>query len=330
MAIEFDENTWKAAKNYAQEFAAFPPSFQQCIRALRQNHLSNLQKASAGLDHTSMQLLLRLLNSKTLKACFYFAMLNYYGDTIHRQDRLDTKGIVSPFGPGSLASILALVYLNKYSRRLVKEGWEAFSRRIQESSEIGGLLGQAVPSLGFDASIFIGPMRHIALAAVLSQKSKVHLEYKRHLNKIQLPYDSAWEIDKIGCTLGQIGSILIQNSGFGIPYANAFFEGTSARFDEVISPEASAFRMVAVWSESILLGCSIPRVEGEDEYAMEEYQMRNLLTNAEEIRENGSKYSYLNRSKDDLNPAQTPLLFTAEERAAASTAEEDEIEDLIG
>ena len=330
MIIDFSPQSWEMARAYASDFGPIPQAFQGCIRALRQNHIHNFQKGTGGLEPAAESLLARLLSSKTLTACFYFALLTFHGESTRKSDYLTKKDIFYPFSPGALASILALVYFNKYCRKLVKEGWEPLSRRIQESAEIGGLLGQATPALGFDVSLFVGPMRHIAFSAVLARTPRLYIEYKKHLKKAAVPYDFKWEMERMGCTLGQIGSILLQHSGFGIQYANSFFEGISAKFDAVISPEATGFRMVAVWSESILLACPIPRVEGEDEYAMEEYQMQNLLLKAEEVRENGSKYSFLNRTKDDISPVKTPQLFTAEERAAAPAEEaRDEIEELL-
>ncbi len=331
MTTEFTPKSWETARLFADQFGGMPPSFQTCIRSLRQNHLQNKEQGGHSIDTTSLNLLLRLLQSRTLTACFYFALLTFYGEHVKNQDYLSGERVTGPFGPGAVASILALIYLNKFSKKLMKEGWESHSRRIQESSEIGGLLGQSTPSLGFDSSLFVGPMRHIAFAAVLQNNPRLYIEYKKFLKKSAVPYNVEWELEHLGCTLGQIGSMLLQSCGFGVSYANAFFQATSAKFETPLSREATDFRMVAVWSESILLGCPIPRVEGEDEYAMEEYQMRNLLNRAEEIRENGSKYSFLNRTKDDISPHKTPQLFTPEERAAAPASEggKDDIEDLL-
>lgn len=331
MTTEFTPKSWEVARLFADEFGGMPAAFQTCIRSLRQNHIQNKEHGGHSVDTPSLNLLLRLLQSKTLTACFYYALMTFYGEQVKDQDYLPLDKMIGPFGPGALASILALIYLNKYSKKLTKEGWEALSRRIQESSEIGGLLGQSTPSLGFDSSLFVGPMRHIAFAAVLQDNPRLYIEYKKFLKKVAVPYNIEWELEHFGCTLGQIGSMLLQLCGFGIPYANAFFQATSAKFDTPISRDATDFRMVAVWSESILLGCPIPRVEGEDEYAMEEYQMRNLLSRAEEIRENGSKYSFLNRTKEDVSPHKTPQLFTPEERAAAPAPEggKDEIDELL-
>lgn len=323
--------TWEIARECAEVFGAIPQAFQGCIRTLRQNHLSNMHAGRWGLDDASQQSLFRLLQSQTLKSCFYFALVTFYEEALNGKEYLSTKDIVSPFSPGALASILALTYLNKFSKRVLSEGWESLSRRVQESSEIGGLLGQATPQLGFDSSLFVGGMRHLSFAPVLAAKPRLFIDYKRHLKKAGIPFDYQWELENIGCTLGQIGSILLQHSGFGIPYADAFFQATSTRFDFPVSPESNAFRMVAVWSEGILLACPIPSIEGEDEYAMEEYQMNNLLAKAEEIRENGSKHSFLNKTREDLSPTKTPLLYTPQERAEAQAedAGRDEIDDLL-
>lgn len=325
-------NSWNTAREFAAIFGYIPQAFAMCIRTLRLNHLKNREAAKSGLDETSDQLVRRLLNSKTLKAAIYYALLTYYEEVINTQKQLTKKDLITPFGPGALASVLGLIYLNRYSKKVLTEGWEALSRRVQESSEIGGLLGQSTPRLGFDMSLLVGPVRHLASVPVLKKYPRAYIDYKRHLKKEDIPYDSTWEMRHWGCSLGQIGSVILQTVGFGIPFANAFFQAMSVDFDMPLDEEASAFRILAVWSEAMLLGCGIPKVYGEDEYVMEDYQMEKLLTRAEMIRENGSKYAWLNKSKEDITIDKAPALYSrAEVEAHAVKGEEpkDELDELF-
>ena len=322
--------TWETARSYALLIGPIPQAFQGCIRSLRQNQAQNIAENHVGVDESSDFQLGRLLNSKTIKAAFYYAMLTYYEDNAKKR-YINPREIVAPFSPGALASLLTIIYLTRFCRRIVTEGWDALARRIQESSDIGGIVGRTIPALGFDASLLIGPIRHIAFATVLQRYPKSYLECKRYLRKNGKPFDYNWEIKQFGCTLGQIASIILQAAGFGVNFSKAYFEATSSGFTLPLEDKANALRLLAVWTESMLVGCPIPRVEGEDNFTMEEEQMKSLISNAELIRENGSRFSWLNKTRDDISPERTPALYSEKEHeAAVSQCARDDLDDIFG
>jgi hypothetical protein len=106
-----------------------------------------------------------------------------------------------------------------------------------------------------------------------------------------------------------IGTIIIQALGFGSDFANSFFLGSSDINRKLISDkDALRFKVAHLWLESLIQNGSAPDDPLGDAFTITDAAEAQFVEDLSDLMDNGSKYSWLSKRKDDIGPTKTPKL----------------------
>ena len=323
----------EVARAYVGLLGEVPSSFSSTLRAL----IADEEKHGGKLSPSGRYLCLRLLKSRGVLATVYYAALTF------RQERLSSLGEVSPdnltqcFSPIELAGLIGLLYLNRRMRSFSsKEVWDELYPGIRSALELGGHVGIALPRLGFTMGMYVGAFRDMTLCLFQKQDAKAFKEYRRQLRNANLAYDLHTEQSVWGCTRADLGAVLLQMLGFGVPVANAYAKGMcgSDPLGHDLAPEEYRYKIGLIWINALLATGAIPDMAHKGEYYPTEAAAALLLQEVGIVRQQGTKYGFLDKTKEDVSPSKTPQLFqsgaavASDEEQAAVPVPEMKDEDL--
>lgn len=321
---------WENARVAAEILGAVPSSFSVCVRFLIQDFTQN----NNVISHTSKYNLRRLLKSPNFLAPLYFAARTFYPEKRSEFYPFTHNTLANIFSAQELAHIVALLFVyRKLHKHCDKEQWQFVAESVHVFGEIGGLVGQAIPRIGLARGMVLGAMRHLGKAMFLRVDKKGFTQHRRKLKIENMLHDLDEELKRWHCTHIQIGSILIQTLGLGVSFADSFVLGLSGDNinDPVLTKEATDIRVANFWIESLFQECKVPDITHKGEYYPLTDALEKLLELVELTRQNGSSYSWLEKTAEDITPQTCPELFKAEKPITADLEplEEAPTEELI-
>lgn len=323
MAVDEGE-LWENGRKYIELVGKIPSTFSFTVRGLKANQIKNTDQGTLGFSPEMKFQLGRILRSKAVLAPFYYATKAFYPDKIGDVSTITGARIMEFYNPVQAANMLTTIF---YARRLKKlcapEPWAWIEKRVQEYLDLGVRLGRAVPSIGITEPLIVAPIRHLALTPFILRDNKQFQAYKLHLKKKRKQFDLAEEVNLFGSTHIHLASLMLQQIGYGIEYADALNRALISNPKEKISNEASKIRIVASYIEALYGETEPPALVDESEYDIKESSIDILIEEAERIREGGSPLPWLSKTKEDLDGTATPALL-------AETDADDESEVLEG
>lgn len=271
-----------------------------------------------------------------MKSLLYWAARTYRNFAIADKPSLSVTDLVEPYAPYDLAALLGLMYLyKKLKRRAQPEDWAALAAPLHLNVDIGGFLGDSMVNIGFGNGILVGAIRHLSIATILIHDKKGVKEYRIHCKMKRTEFDPLFEFGRWGCTHAQISSILIQSLGFGISAAEAFSTGLGTEIPtDRLKKSAYMARIAPIWIQSLRDKGIVPDMVHRGDFYPLTDSLNRLLTEAKRVKEKGSRYTWLDRSKDDISPETTPQLFggtpvTTVDELETDLPEDPELDEMI-
>lgn len=311
--------SWERARALAALMGEVPASFSTCTRLLLQDHEKKLPvPSSSSKYHIS-----RLTKGQGIVSLLYYAALTFYEDQVNASASLSSNDLTGFFSPADLAAIFGFAYYYRRAKKLSAEDeWEYISTPVQRNLELGGLTGIAIPDLGLWQGIIIGGVPSLAFTCFHLHHKKLFTEYRRHLKMKSLPFDHAEEMKRWSCTSVQVASILLQSIGFGVAFANSFLKGLSpdCKQDHLDNdPAALKCRIMHQWIRTLdKTGKSLAQdIAGEFHPAPG--KIEKLLAEAGNVRNNESKYRWLEKGRENISEEATPKLFKGKGAKKAAT-----------
>ncbi len=311
--------SWEVALNYSGLLGIVPSSFSSVIRSLQINQ----SKSDAELSPSTRFMIERLVRSRSLKACLYFAAQTFVPERIAEEPYVSERCLVNLFSPRELAVYVGLSYLFKRARKLCDPAqFTMITNRFQECADLGGYVGYAIPALGPATSIITGAMPYLGLAPFLFYDRRGFIDYTRHLKKNRISLDQSYELQRWSCTSVQIASVMLQSLGLGVTAASAFATGLTAESEQVISeiPDANVYHLAAIWIRALEDSGTEPKIVHKAEFYPTKAAMQRLIARAGELREKGSPFCWLLRGAFDISPESTPRLYASAEVQQQSEA----------
>lgn len=309
--------SWLKAKKYSAVFGEVPSSFSSAIRTL----IADQTKLGGTLSSGAAFLVSRLLIGPSMKAPFYYATLTYHSEQLSNAAHVNTKKLASMFPPYDIAVIVGLLYLFRRAKKFCESQenqWAFLVPPLLRDIDLGGMVGEAIPKIGRGSGMIVGALPGIALGAMIAADKNGAKEYIRFLKAEKKSFDPDWEMEKWGCTTIQVGSLLMQGVGFGIEFANSmslgFTPGTT--LDEGRAPEVYRAYITQVWIKALAETGDVPDITHSGNYYPLKVALGKLLYEANNIKEKGSKFSWITKNKDDISPEATPQLFEESVREA--------------
>ena len=325
-ATDFD-NPWSVARSHVQSFGRIPPVFTLAIRSLMADHYKNLDHSSSA----SIFLVNRLLLSPSMKSVIYHAVLTFHGETIANTPYLTCADLVRMFKPGDLASIIGISYYFRLFKRKLFRGneetaWNDLSRRILDDIDLGGFVGYCIPQITAGVGIISGSYLSLAQAMFLLLDREPAEKYVSQIALDGLRPDFAYELKTWGCTSAQLAGNMLQNIGFGMPWMNAAITNY-AFLDETPVLEMgkdiamNQFKFAIYWIDTLRKTGLAPTIKIPAEFYPSKQDMFKVLYLCGQLAEKGTRFGWVNRSKDDISPSYTPQLYQEYLAESASTQE---------
>jgi hypothetical protein len=304
------QEPWDLARRYLSDLCEIPTSFTTPVRTLLID-----QKAGPALSPASQFLVTRLLKSPTLKAIFYYITLTFHGHKVSNSAYLSSADLMRLYTPSEVAALITVIYLYRRITKIADlgadEDWQAITKALVENVEIGGHMGYAIPKVGATKGILTGGLREVMLGVLKLHKPAEFKEYYEYLLASKIPFDLNYEMRQWGCTHLDLAGNALQLIGFGIPTAHTFIMGLGASppKDERSDAESYEFKITHEWIHALKEKTAPPDRSHPGQYYPTEMAMHKLLYEVAQINQQGSKHNWLTRTKDEINPHDTPQLY---------------------
>ncbi len=331
MANTDTSHGWEQARRIADLVNPVPSSITTCVRFLKSD-------AEGGLDQcskTSTFGLLRFLKSPSFKSPLYYAALTYRKKSVEQHSLLTDRDLINVFKPAELMILTPLIYLYRKIRRgCDSQEFTLLDGPLQRATDLGGIVGQVIPGIGFGPGVLAGAIRYLGLSMLLGIDKPNFMKYRRKLKLDGTAFDVNEEVSLWGTTHVQIASLLTQPIGLGQAYGDGIARGLlpALSIDQSLPPLALAFQAACIWTESLMHTSKVPQMMMKAEHYPSQADLQDMLERAETIYNEGSPYEWLHRGKDDIGREKTPALYSASETAKESGLEstgDSAAEDLI-
>jgi hypothetical protein len=248
-----NDSTWKNALEIVQSSVEPPSAVQTLIR----NSMSGLYRTAdfmhaAGFPGWNPRCLLRAAN------------LPSEGDDI---TAADVAQAVDRLGVKTAAVVAGINF--SCSRVLKAEPpaalWQGIFREMMTEIQVGHLFGSHASELGVDGGMVLGFVRCAGLALLLATKPREFAEWASATQGVDSPHMA---IDAFGCESYQVGSLLLQQLGFGPDVAIATAIAVGKLSCEIIEATPKIQRWTAgyAWVRTLSQGLSVPRDKAAREF----------------------------------------------------------------
>jgi hypothetical protein len=314
---------WEIARKYSALFGNPPSSFTSLIRLLRMDD----EKNNGAVSFHSKHQLQRLLRGLSFKSPFFFALKTYRAEQIEAMKLAAVADLIPLVKVSEIAAVLGLLYVYRRARKLCESSeWEFVTDSLHARVELGGFFGLAVPRVGFSLGLLCEGVPTLANVAFVMNDLKGFKEYRRTLKLSKKRHDLGYEAKRWGCTHVQIAASLLVSMGFGTDLVDALTTGLSSPKLLEFKPQmASAYAasVVGIWVESLLQKGREPDMMHVTAYYPEKEPLQWLLREAARTSKEGSRYTWLEKKKEDLTRAAAPELALNELHLAPAEAETD-------
>ena len=172
---------------------------------------------------------------------------------------------------------------------------------IHVRAEAGGLVGIAIPQIGFSVGLLAGTIRCLAMAGFLLHDAKGFAEYRRRLKQSRRTSNIPEEMSRWGCSHAQIASSLLVGLGFPCDLATSVHHGLEMQelANEPLDSAAYAVRCADVWISALLKSGTPPTIHNGKFFPLKD-ALTQLLAECARLRRDGSTYCWLDMRSTDL------------------------------
>lgn len=318
------DSSWQQAAYLLKNTLHFASSFTTTIRTLKLNAIENIERGGgpSRLNEASRFYLMRLVKAPSILAPLFYLTQTYKGRQIEDMPHISQEYLVGLYRLDELSSFLALTFIfNSLRKACDKEEWLRYGKVINEAVEVGGYVGSNISDIGLADGLLLSGVRYLAPAVFLARDPKNFKIYRRDLKIKKCAFHLQMEYDLFGCTHVDIATQLVQGAGFGADYSTDFYKSLMTDPDKRLERRPNLMRIMLLWSEALYLGRKPPRIHGENEIAVEDQVVDQLLLVSKQIQESGSVFSWLSKGKSSITRRLTPQLYGPD---ASTDFEEEE------
>jgi|GEM_PF-1487763 len=288
----FDKDSWEIAQAYAGKLGEIPVSFSSTIRLLMMEYEQGSQKLSpANQSQTAM-----MLGSKSLHSMLHSAARLLFGDRLDNQSEVSKRELVTLFRPYELASILALAYLFRRSRRGVTTPlFDNRVSRLQLETNIGALIGSAIPIIGLPLGLLCGGTPILAEFPFAMHDPSGYDDYLKHRGDRPYQQDSEYEKARWGCTASQVAGCLLQLLGLGKVQVELFGHGliVGDHFESIENEEIYKISLSRVWITALVETGRPPEITHRGAYYPRQVDLDTLLKKIQMVKESPTEFCWL-------------------------------------
>lgn len=289
---------WELARSYADAIGRPHTLFTSAIRYLR----SLSEKGTTILTEAEPYPLSMLLKSPSMRSVLYYSAAALRKDELAKIQQLDGFSLFKIFPPDELASVLATTYLYRKVKKICDPRiWETLSQEIQIQMETGFFVGSKIPAIGTSRGLLLGVVRYAALGLFSLKEARSFKSFRRKLNDEEKLFLVEEERERWGCDHLQIGSILLQSMGMGVPAAKALVSPIAPAADSTDYAVMAPWFAAKTWIQSLIEEERAPECFGEGSpYFLPEDILQGVQERVDSIYEMGSSFDWIDKTKEDL------------------------------
>lgn len=313
--------SWEEAKKIAALIGDVPPTFTTLVHFLRQD----IAKNNGLLGPYSQYCLRRLLQAPGAKAPLYFAALTYVPQKVELYSRIESVTFTKFFTLEDLSLIVGLLYLYRRIRRGIDPNeWPALAKELMVRTDVGGLVGRAMPAIGIGAGLLVGASRHLGAAMFLGIDKAGFAKYRRRARAKGVALDVEDELATWGCTHVQIAAMLFQTMRLGVDIVDSLSRGLTFKYSEYLDASVLRINLALLWIESMLATYAPPDIVHKGQFYPLAKELAYLSDSVKKIRKEGSPYHWFDRGHLDISAEKTPALYGAEDEDGKAPPEIDQ------
>jgi len=303
-----EEASWDVAREYASAIGKLPPVFSAALRLLVKDHF----KHGGELRPVTKFLVGQALRGKKILSMLYYSAERFKPQQLANRTNISLGELVNLFSAYDLAVLYGLFLTY---RRVIKvqqaskfDAGDLLSN-LRVETQLGGIVGTAVPKIGLGNGLLAGTLHHLAIATVNATRPSCVSNYYRNLGAAGKRWNLYDEVDIFGCTSLQIGAALMSKVGFNKATVEIYLGALDPelRLGNSASGELYPIKYGRLWIDGLLSGQEQPieKMPGEFYPLLEsriwmETQNRSL---------NPEVPSWIERSDKDVSEELTPMLF---------------------
>jgi hypothetical protein len=299
---------WLAAAPFAAGLVDLPSSITALVRVLICDEELGTPEASNGTKF----ILIRLLKSEAFRAPYYYCVAMYRPECLRGRNRpFSITDFLQTFSPGEHAFFTAMIFMLKKTQKICGgPAFEEVARHIQLGINLGWSIGSSLKELDPLFGLLVGAFRWLGTLPFLRCDPDGFEEYLRHCRETncRLP-DSAYELERWGCTSSQVGLLLIQKMGFKSSLVKPLFNGTQTAGQ--VTPDSRMdfiCRATDIWLRYFLNENASLNVPLPAEFYLHEAD-RQWITSCITGATPSKPLEWLFATAEDISPQLTPELF---------------------
>lgn len=304
-------NEAEIAKFILKPLGEVPSNLRLAVQSLVTDSKKNL------LTEKSLERALTLLNIVGIRGAVYYAGLTFKGDSVMNDNNLSLDELARLFNTFDTACILSGVYWFRRCKRFApKDIWGNIEKNAVQECELGGYLGEAIGDIGLGTGMLIGLLPQIAISLLAKYKPEEYKTYSEYIKKTGQINNLRKEQELFGTTHADIAGLMLSLTGFGPAYSSLFSDGLRFKNQEVISEnkEAAKFRAAALWLESLINKKEALANPPEGYNLSDQEDKAVLISLAEAMANEGSEFSWVAKTKEDITPDKIPSIFSEKEK----------------
>lgn len=307
-----DHQSWKEARHIVS-LVGEPPRF---LSAAVQFLLKDVRENNDQVSDLTMAFLKRLLSSPSFLSALYYATKVYHPETLKHQREVPAIDLVNAYSAKDISAFLSLLYLfRRISKGCNQEAFAPLAERVANRASVGGLLGLAIPRIGFSQGLLLASMPSLARGMFLGIDTKGYLKLESELEKGKVTDRLAEEYARWGCSSLQVGILLLQLLGAGAEIYERLVLGLAA--SELPDPKSSedlySAKLTEIWVVSLLETGKPPEMVHRGEYYPLANELASLLDSVQTLHRSPEDFRWLLKTKRSLSSGDAPELASASE-----------------
>jgi hypothetical protein len=303
----FTGESWEYATAFSQSLGALPTSVTSVVRLL----LSDFDKDPARLSEYGRFFVSRFLKSKTLQAAYYYLCQHLTPEKCPPpEEPFGSPELLKIFSGEEHAYLLSIIFYHRQARKYCDSAlFEVVTNRLQEGLNLGGAIGLKLPAIGLGTGLLCGSLQFLGLFPLLRHDPDGFAKYLKHLRSQGLSIDWKVEFETWQCNSLQVGIMVLQRAGLGAARLSKIMRGLGTRSPILPDgPLESACRALDIWYQSIRNKRTIPAVPLPPKFYIASKDFDNIMQLGAKS-SSGREATWLLRTKDDVNPKDTPQFF---------------------
>ncbi len=319
-------DSWSVAMEISKRLGYVPLAFPVAVRQL----ISDSKSKSGETRPVTKYQIARIFRGANFKSMLYYITELTADDTLKDKSALTVGDMMDAYRPLDLACLMSCYVIGRMVRKVVPEDlMREIQPHLSRESQVGALVGVAIPALGFSGGLLWGSLRHLAHALMAAKDPSSYKKWRKAITGLSSQACDKQELETWGCTSAQVASMLLTSLGFGKDTAQLVERagGYQGAITTITETDLKSFRLAVLWFDCFATGKTQPNEKLPTTFFPDERDRKRVDARISALKTSPS-LSWIERSSADISPQKTPKLF-AKPKGADGVDVPDQLQDVF-